>query len=110
MRTVVTLKRPNFPGSVESSGWSHEKLDGAEEGPGEMTGCTGDELPRARNEDLSGLETRVELSSSGRGAVRGSFGTSMASTESVIRCFDGLRPLLGLYAELGADFLLETSF
>ena len=90
------LKRPNFPGLASSSFSIHEKLDGADDGPGEIVIWSGVELPRARNGELLGLGPFVALSSSGRGAVLGSLGTSIASTESVKRCFDGLRPLLGL--------------
>lgn len=111
LKISMWLKHPNRPGSELSSLCPHEKVEGADDGPGEIAGWSGVELPRGLPiGDLSGLVHLIEPSSSGKGAVRGSLGTSMASTDKVILCFEGLRPLRGLYAEPGDSFLFATSF
>lgn len=79
------LKRPNFPGSASSSFSDHEKLDGADDGPGEIgSPRLGVELPRARFGLFSRLVPSEAGPSAGSGAVRGSFGaTSMLSADMV---------------------------
>ncbi len=113
-RTLSRLNRPYFWGSLSSSCSPHEKLDGADDGPGEMASLLlGVEFPRARNGLRSWSVFMAPVSSVGNGAVRGSLGAiSMASAESVIRCFVvGLLPdLTVLNPELGVNFLLDTSF
>jgi hypothetical protein len=109
------LNRPNLPGSLSSSLSLHEKLDGADDGPGEMGSPRfGVELPRAlAGLRSSGLLVPLELpSSTGNGAVKGWLGEiSIASTDKVIRClFVGLLPALTLRPEVGASFLFATSF
>jgi len=104
------LNRPCFPGSFSSSFSVQEKLEGADEGPGEMgSPRLGVEFPRARVGLLSGATPLVEPSV-GKGAVSGSLGeTSMLLADSVIRCFVGLFPGRNLSPALGAFFLV-TSF
>ena len=52
------LNRPNFPGSFSSSFSAQEKLEGAEDGPGEIgSPLPGVDVPRARAEHLSGEPT-----------------------------------------------------
>jgi hypothetical protein len=110
-RIESRLNRPNFPGSDSSSFSDHEKLDGADEGPGEIgSPRLGVEFPRARFGLLSGLARFEPWSSAGNGAVRGSFAaTSMLSADMVALCV-GLRPERGFDPALGACLLLETSF
>jgi hypothetical protein len=78
------LTRPNLPGSDDSSAFpGHEKLEGADDGPGEMgSPLLGVEFPRDRAGLLSGLTHFETGPSVGRGAVKGSFGdTSMLSAD-----------------------------
>jgi hypothetical protein len=112
--TVSRLNRPNLAGSLSSSFSLHEKLDGADEGPGEMGSPRfGVELPRTLvGLRSSGLLAPFDLPSSGNGAVKGWLGEILiASTDRVIRClFVGLLPALILRPALGASFLFESSF
>jgi hypothetical protein len=79
------LNLPNFPGSASSSFSDHEKLDGADEGPGEIgSPRLGVPLPRPRLCPISALVSFGAGSSTGKGAVSGSFvGASMLSTDMV---------------------------
>ncbi len=107
------LKRPNFPGSDSSSFSDQVKLDGADDGPGEIgSPRLGVEFPRARIGLLLGL-TRFEAGSSiGSGAVRGSLGgAAVTSADMVALCLDvGLLPNRGFSPALGESLLLDTSF
>lgn len=111
-RKESMLNRPNLPGSASSSFSVHEKLEGAEDGPGEIgSPLFGVEFPRARDGLRSGLVAFEPLSSTGRGAVKGSLGgSSIWSADSVALCFVGLRPDRGLKPALGANLLFDTSF
>lgn len=74
-RNESILKRPNFPGSDSSSFSVQEKLEGADDGPGEMgSPLFGVELPLALLGLRSGLPDLEAGSSLGSGAVRGSLG------------------------------------
>lgn len=97
-----------FPASFSD----HEKLDGAEDGPGEIASILGVDFLWECNTFRSGLESLDTSSfSSGNGAVIGSFGLiSIASADSVSLCFVGLLPLLGQAAERGGSLFFETSF
>lgn len=111
-RGLSKLNRPNLPGSFSSSFSDHEKVDGAEEGPGEIESKLGVEFPRACAGLFSGLSLPGTFSfSSGKGAVRGSLGLiSIASAERVRRCLVGLLPLRGPpAADRGSRFFI-TSF
>jgi hypothetical protein len=107
------LNRPNLPGSFSSSFSDQEKLDGADEGPGEMGRLLGVEV---RGILIGLLESRLGLRvmpafSSGSGAVFGVLGgASMASADKVRRCFVGLRPVRGPKADPGGARFLDTSF
>lgn len=107
----LRLNLPNFPGSFSSSFSVHEKLEGADDGPGEMgSPLFGVEFPLARIGLLSGVGFLVLKSSLGSGAVNGSLGEmSIWSAESVILCFVGLLPGLVLSPDVGI-LLLDTSF
>lgn len=115
MSFTLKLNRPGLPGSLSSSFSLHEKLDGADEGPGDIgSPLFGVELPLAlAGLRSSGLLVPLELPSSlGNGAVKGWLGEmSIASTDRVMRClFVGLLPALVLRPDVGASFLLATSF
>lgn len=107
-----TLNRPNLPGSDSSSFCFQEKVEGAEDGPGEMgSPRLGVEFPRARTGLLSGLTRFNAGPTAGSGAVSGSFGAiSMLSADMVALCFVGLFPDRGLRPALGESLLLQTSF
>jgi hypothetical protein len=97
------LNRPNFPGSASSSFSDHEKLDGADEGPGEIgSPRLGDELPRPRPCPVSALASFGAGLSAGKGAVSGSLvGALMLSTDMVALCAGflpgrGFKPVLGV--------------
>lgn len=107
----LRLKRPNLSGSRSSSFSVHEKLEGAEDGPGEIgSPLFGVEFPLARIGLLSGVGFFVLESSLGKGAVSGSLGDrSILSADKVTLCFVGLLPGRGLSPELGIFFLV-TSF
>lgn len=106
------LKRPNLPGSDSSSFSDHEKLEGAEDGPGEIgSPLLGVEFPRALFGLLWGVGCLGTGSSAGRGALRGPFGdTSIWSADKVALCLVGLLPARGLNTPPGESFFLETSF
>jgi len=111
-KVVSKWNRPKRSRSFVSSFSSHENVDGAEEGPGEIASLLpGVELPLARSGLISGLIMTSSTSSPGSGAVLGSLaGISIASTERVMRCLVGLLPDFGRRLELGVIFLLATSF
>lgn len=107
------LNRPNFPGSDSSSFSVHEKLEGADDGPGEIgSPLLGVEFPRARFGLLSGVPRFEAGLSDGSGAVRGSFGDiSILSADMVARCFVGLLPDRVFKPPPGESlFFLDTSF
>jgi hypothetical protein len=105
------LNRPNFPGSASSSFSDHEKLDGADEGPGEIgSPRLGLALPRVRLWFISELACFDAGSSAGKGAVRGSFAAaSMLSTDMVALCV-GLLPGRGFKPVLGESLRLAICF
>lgn len=104
-------RRPGRPGPPWSSFSVHEKLDGAEDGPGDIDAKFDTDFPRERiGLLLSGLPPGETSSRRpGRGAVNGSLVlASRASADTVRRCFVGLLPLRD--PEDRGNFLLATSF
>lgn len=111
-KSVLNSNRPNFPLSVSSSFSVQEKLEGADDGPGEMGSRFGVELPRGLVGLLSGDLLVAPGSSLGSGAVSGSFGVrSMLSTDNVTRCcFVGLFPDQMLSPALSSLCFFDISF
>jgi len=111
-KSVLNSNRPNFPLSASSSFSVQEKLEGADDGPGEMGSRLGVEFPLGRMGPMSGDLPVAPSSSFGSGAVSGSLGDrSMLSTDNVaLCCLIGLFPDQMLSPGLSSRCFFDISF